>query len=94
MIEHWLVSTTPGQNARFRLQPPGPLRVGRSAGNEIVLDDRTISRNHAVLEWIPPGEGAEGRWRLINTSTTGATAVNNVRMSAGIGLTLAPGDLL
>jgi HD-GYP domain-containing protein (c-di-GMP phosphodiesterase class II) len=94
MIEHWLVSTTPGQSARFRLQPPGPLRVGRSAGNEILLDDRTISRNHAVLEWIPPGEGAEGRWRLINTSTTGATAVNNVRMSAGIGLTLAPGDLL
>ena len=95
MTEHWLISTVPGQAARFRLQPPGPLAMGRSNECAIHLEgDRTVSRRHATLEWVDPSGGGAGRWRLINTASTGATSVNNVRMSSGIGLTLASGDIV
>jgi hypothetical protein len=45
MTEHWLVSAVPGQAARFRLQPPGPIRIGRAKDSAVLLEgDRTVSR--------------------------------------------------
>ncbi len=95
MTEHWLVSAVPGQPARFRLDPPGPIRIGRAKDSAVLLEgDRTVSRLHAELGWVAPGAGEPGRWRIVNHASTGATAVNHVRLSKGIGLTLKPGDLV
>jgi len=50
MTEHWLVSAAPGQPASFRLDPPGPVRVGRAKDSAVLLEgDRTVSRLHAEL---------------------------------------------
>ena len=76
MPEHWLISTTAGRDARHRLMPPGPVTVGRARDASIVLDDRSVSRRHATLEWIP----AAGAWRLINEAGTGGTWVNGARV--------------
>ena len=90
MPEHWLISTTAGRDARHRLMPPGPVTVGRARDASIVLDDRSVSRRHATLEWLPDA----GAWRIINEAGTGGTWVNGVRMSSGVGLTLRAGDSL
>ncbi|MFM8697387.1 MAG: FHA domain-containing protein, partial [Phycisphaerales bacterium] len=90
MPEHWLISTTPGRDARHRLAPPGPVTIGRARDASIVLDDRSVSRRHATLEWLPDA----GAWRVINEAGTGGTWVNGARMSSGVGLTLRAGDSL
>ncbi|MFM9180979.1 MAG: FHA domain-containing protein, partial [Phycisphaerales bacterium] len=90
MPEHWLISTTAGRDARHRLVPPGPVTIGRARDASIVLDDRSVSRRHATLEWLPDA----GAWRVINEAGTGGTWVNGVRMSSGVGLTLRAGDSL
>jgi len=90
MPEHWLISTTAGRDARYRLTPPGPVSVGRARDASIVLDDRSVSRRHATLDWLPDA----GAWRVINEAGTGGTWVNGARMSSGVGLTLRAGDSL
>jgi hypothetical protein len=47
-----------------------PTRVGRLADNDIVLDDKRVSRHHAELT----GNGA--RWVLRDVGSTNGTAVN------------------
>jgi hypothetical protein len=47
-----------------------PTRVGRLPDNDIVLDDRRVSRHHAEL--LDKG----GRWVLRDTGSTNGTAVN------------------
>jgi hypothetical protein len=90
MPEHWLISTTPGRDARHRLPSAGRVTVGRARDATIVLDDRSVSRRHATLDWLPEA----GAWRIINEAGTGGTWVNGVRMSAGVGLTLRAGDTI
>lgn len=94
MPEYWLVSADPTHHVHVRLDPPGPLTAGRSAQSAVVLPDesRTVSRTHAILEWVQHGD--DGAWRLISTASTGSTWVNGAKMRGGTGLTLRHGDLV
>ncbi|MGH2443069.1 MAG: FhaA domain-containing protein [Chloroflexota bacterium] len=60
-----------------------PTRVGRLADNDIVLDDKRVSRHHA--EMLERG----GRWMVRDTGSTNGTAVNGKIISESI---LKPGD--
>jgi len=43
-----------GNEHSFTLRPGGILRIGRSAGNEIVVDVDGVSSHHADLQWMLP----------------------------------------
>jgi putative nucleotidyltransferase with HDIG domain len=53
------------------------LRVGRLGPQEVVLDDNSVSRNHAEIRYTDRG------WRLRDLGSTNGTRLNGVRLSAG-----------
>jgi putative nucleotidyltransferase with HDIG domain len=53
------------------------LRIGRLGPLEIVLDDNSVSRNHAEIRHTDRG------WRLRDLGSTNGTRLNGVRLSAG-----------
>jgi putative nucleotidyltransferase with HDIG domain len=53
------------------------LRVGRLGPLEMVLDDNSVSRNHAEMR------ATEHGWRLRDLGSTNGTRLNGVRLSAG-----------
>jgi putative nucleotidyltransferase with HDIG domain len=55
----------------------GLLRVGRLGPLEVVLDDNSVSRNHAEIRYTENG------WRLRDLGSTNGTRLNGVRLSAG-----------
>lgn len=89
MAEFWLQLQDGAQGRRIELAPPGPVTIGREAGRTIRLDDRSVSRQHAELEWEP----IAGTWRLRDLRSTGGTRVNGEVVSPdGPGLSLRAGD--
>lgn len=42
-----------------------PLRIGREAHNDVVVDDKQVSREHATIEWFA------GKFVLVDRSTNG-----------------------
>jgi len=63
------------------LPPPGPsragvVRIGRSASNDIVLEDLQVSRQHAEL--VRDGDGA---WELVDLGSHNGTFVNGSRIT-------------
>ncbi len=53
------------------------LRIGRLGPLEVVLDDNSVSRNHAEIRYTDRG------WRLRDLGSTNGTRLNGVRLSAG-----------
>jgi putative nucleotidyltransferase with HDIG domain len=53
------------------------VRVGRLGPQEMVLDDNSVSRNHAEIRYTDRG------WRLRDLGSTNGTRLNGVRLSAG-----------
>ncbi len=53
------------------------LRVGRLGPLEVVLDDTSVSRNHAEIRYTDRG------WRVRDLGSTNGTRLNGVRLSAG-----------
>ncbi len=53
------------------------LRIGRLGPQEVVLDDTSVSRNHAEIRHTDRG------WRLRDLGSTNGTRLNGVRLSAG-----------
>jgi putative nucleotidyltransferase with HDIG domain len=53
------------------------LRVGRLGPLEVVLDDNSVSRNHAEIRWTDRG------WRVRDLGSTNGTRLNGVRLTAG-----------
>ncbi|MFT3767364.1 MAG: sigma 54-interacting transcriptional regulator [Minicystis sp.] len=49
-----LVVITPELLVTFPLPPSGSLSIGRSEGNDVQIDDASVSRRHAVLHVGPP----------------------------------------
>ncbi|OPY57192.1 MAG: Oxoglutarate dehydrogenase inhibitor [Pelotomaculum sp. PtaU1.Bin035] len=62
-----------------------PLVVGRHAGCDVVLNDTSVSRRHARLEW------RQGQYTVTDLGSTNGTRVNGLRISTK---TLKPGDVL
>lgn len=59
--------------------------IGQGSRNEIVLEDDTVSTNHARLELV------EGAWRLVDLDSRNGTYVNGVRLAPGTPTTLEDG---
>ena len=57
-----------------RSVPTGPIRIGRSAENDIVVNDLGVSRHHAELRDI-----GGGRYELIDLGSRNGTFVNGAR---------------
>lgn len=81
----WLWSESTGQE---HLLPPEAAKVGRSRDNDIVLEDRTVSRHHAVLRY---GQGA---WWLLPEVTSNGTFCNDVIVQPGERRRLGSGDVI
>ena len=71
------------------LTPPGPGEpawvIGRAPDCDIVVDDMTVSRRHAALEWTPEG------YALTDLGSTNGCHANGVRVSTAL---VRPGDRL
>ena len=88
----WLVSSNGKGDVRHRLQPPESVRIGRSSTNELILPDPAVSREHAVLDWIPDDTGTSGEWRVMDRGSSSGTRVNGVPLRVLQSLRLEPGD--
>lgn len=62
------------------------LRIGRGGGNDIQLDDTSVSRRHATLVWA--GE----RWCIKDLGSANGTWVNAERVPFGVPHPLRHGD--
>lgn len=91
MDQFWLISRGSASDVRFRLQPPGPVRVGRSTANALVLPDVAVSREHALLEWVAE-DSDSGTWRIVDRGSSSGTRVNGVPLRAYQSLPLESGD--
>ena len=91
--EHWLVHRSEAGDVRHRLRAPHGVRVGRSADAGLVLTHAAVSRDHALLEWVPDARGG-GRWRITDHGSASGTRVNGVALRPYQPLGLEPGDRL
>jgi FHA domain len=62
------------------------LTIGRDPRNDISLDDTTVSRRHAILNFV------EGRWLLEDRGSINGTFVNGLRVPYGAQHPLRHGD--
>jgi hypothetical protein len=74
-----------GDGTTYPIQAP-MVQVGRADTNEIVLEDETVSRLHAVLQ-----QGGCGTFSIQNRSDLNGTLVNHLPIET---TTLADGDLI
>lgn len=99
MVDAAAVAAAPVATSRATTDPcavfgpdgPFPLsgarvRVGRGRSNELVLQDPSVSRDHAEL--IPGGDGG---WRVRDLGSTNGVTVNGVTSTDQL---LAPGDVI
>lgn len=61
------------------------VNIGRRGDNDLVIDDKRVSRLHAQLRWV------KGKYILFDLDSAGGTWVNNVRISQ---VQLSPGDVI
>lgn len=56
--------------------------IGRGTDNDIQLDDKTVSANHAWLEYHPAeGDQAHGFYRLLDLKSTNGSFVNEAKVT-------------
>ncbi|MBL8951876.1 MAG: FHA domain-containing protein, partial [Myxococcaceae bacterium] len=81
----------PGDALCFELDPktsPGPLRIGRAEGSELLISDATVSREHCVLR----REGAA--WFVKASPSVKSMRVAGRPLAAGAETQLEPGQQL
>lgn len=84
----WLVITSRhGRNRRFDLKE-GRNRIGRSTDNDIILDDETTSREHALVT----KKEKEDDFIILDLMSTAGTIINNKSIEGPT--VLKDGDLL
>ena len=64
----------------------GDAFVGRDAVNQVRVDDKTVSRRHAIVVQ------REGRWWVADTGSFNGTFLNEHRLPPGVALQLRHGD--
>ncbi len=62
--------------------------IGRTNGNDLIINGKTVSRRHARL-WCE-----SGRWYLSDMQSANGTFINNVRLQPGQQALLNDGDLI
>jgi hypothetical protein len=70
---------------RLTIDGSGPLSLGRALDNDVIVDDRTVSRHHARL--VPRGT----HWMFEDLGSLHGSFVNGHRITASL---LRPGDQL
>lgn len=81
----------------FRLQPPGPLIIGRRSASSLQLNDPAVSRDHARLAFRQSprsADPAQGEWLLDDLGSVHGTCLNGVRVKANRQYHLRAGDLI
>jgi len=63
-------------------------RLGRSLDNDVILDDRRVSRHHARIEYL------NGAFRLFDLGSANGTRLNETPVPTTSGTPLSPGDRL
>lgn len=48
--------------------------IGRAGGNDLILQDAAVSRQHALLRFV------DGRWMIQDRNSTGGLFVNDQRV--------------
>ncbi|MBX3354286.1 MAG: HD domain-containing protein [Phycisphaeraceae bacterium] len=94
MSDFWLIPRGDAGGMRLKLEPPGPVTIGRAPGLTVTLPDRGVSRNHAVLQWSYPSGDQPGHWRLTDLGSQGGTFVNGVRLRGERSLRVESGDVI
>jgi len=64
------------------------VRLGRSLSNDVILDDRRVSRRHAQLRW------RAGTYYLSDMGSSGGTALNGQPVGQGQEVPLTAGDVI
>jgi hypothetical protein len=64
------------------------IRLGRALSNDVILDDRRISRRHAQLRW------RAGTYYLSDMGSSGGTTVNGRAVRRGEEISLGDGDVV
>ena len=82
----WLVVTEEADSPRVLEIAATPFRIGRRAGNDLVLSDYGASRDHSRIE--REGEG----WRIVDLGAANGTYLNGRRLPANAPEPLEPGD--
>ncbi len=82
----WLVIHEEGESPRVVEMVKTPFRIGRRAGNDLVLGDYGVSREHSRIEQ----EGAA--WRLVDLGAANGTYLNGRRLDADRPERLQAGD--
>jgi len=93
-------SDSSGPSVAVFVSPGGPItgarlpvrgaaaRIGQGAHNDLVLDDDTVSTNHALLEF------ANGDWRLTDLDSRNGTYLDGVRLASRTPTSLRSGALV
>jgi hypothetical protein len=71
---------------------PGMITLGRTANNDIVVPDESVSRLHAYFRSSAAGTGLDGEWEVTDARSRGGTAVNSKTVEPGISQKLRSGD--
>jgi adenylate cyclase len=82
----WLVVNEEGEAPRVLFIAASPFRIGRRAGNDLVLSDYGASRDHSRIEQSGPA------WRLVDLGAANGTYLNGRRLPANSPEPLDPGD--
>ncbi len=82
----WLVVTEEGESPRVLEIATAPFRIGRRAGNDLVLGDYGVSRDHSRIE--REGEA----WRVVDLGAANGTFLNDERLPPNTSTPLTPGD--
>lgn len=78
------IQTGPHTGEEIPVRSP-VVRIGKGAGNDIVIPDDSVSANHARLEFD------EGAWRILDLNSTNGTYVEGVRLAPEVLTPLAYG---
>lgn len=77
------------KTAELKFAPAQRLSVGRTKGNDLALDDTSVSKAHASLAL-----NAEGQLVVADTGSTNGTFVNEQRIAYGRAVPINEGDKL
>lgn len=95
----WSLARVPGESASYyevKKQSGATggfamgVTVGRAQGNDILLNDVSVSRFHAYLQQLPQHEG----WRIVDADSKNGTFLGPLKLSASTPYPLSDGSRL